>query len=131
MNLHNSWIPRDFWLEDWEREAVIRFFLEHTTDGYRRAAFMMLGANVVAVSPANAGAARPARLWSASPSRIKGKKELGEFVLHIWKTHRAATSRPSYRESFSRVVQSVLTIGQAMTGCPRLASDMPCCILKN
>jgi putative transposase len=52
VNLHNSWIPRDFWLEDWEREAIVRFYLEHTTDGYRRAAFMMLDANVVAVSPA-------------------------------------------------------------------------------
>lgn len=53
VNLHNSWIPRDFWLEDWEREAIIRFFSEHTTDGYRRATFMMLDADVVAVSPAS------------------------------------------------------------------------------
>jgi transposase InsO family protein len=52
VNLHNSWIPRDFWLEDWEREAIIEFFSEHTTDGYRRATFMMLDADIVAVSPA-------------------------------------------------------------------------------
>ena len=34
------------------REAIIRFFLEHLTDGYRRTTFMMLDSNVVAVSPA-------------------------------------------------------------------------------
>jgi transposase InsO family protein len=52
VNLHNSWIPRDFWLEGWEREAIIRFFSEHRSDGYRRATFMMLDSDVVAVSPA-------------------------------------------------------------------------------
>jgi putative transposase len=51
-NLHNSWIPRDFWLEDWEKRAIIDFFADHTTDGYRRATFMMLDSNIVAVAPA-------------------------------------------------------------------------------
>ncbi|RPJ18301.1 MAG: transposase [Desulfobacteraceae bacterium] len=51
-NLHNSWIPRDFWLEDWEKRAIVDFFTEHTTDGYRRVTFMMLDSNVVAVAPA-------------------------------------------------------------------------------
>jgi putative transposase len=51
-NMHNSWIPRDFWLEDWEKRAIIDFFANHTTDGYRRATFMMLDSNVVAVAPA-------------------------------------------------------------------------------
>lgn len=51
-NLHNSWIPRDFWLEDREKRAIIDFFADHTTDGYRRATFMMLDSNVVAVAPA-------------------------------------------------------------------------------
>ncbi len=52
VNLHNSWIPRDFWLEDWEKRAIIDFFADHTTDGYRRATFMMLDSNIVAVAPA-------------------------------------------------------------------------------
>lgn len=52
VNLHNAWIPRDFWLEGWEREAILRFFLDHGTEGYRRATFMMLDAGIVAVSPA-------------------------------------------------------------------------------
>ena len=51
VNEHNHWIPRDFWLEDWEKESIIQFFLSHQDEGYRRLAFMMLDQDVVAVSP--------------------------------------------------------------------------------
>jgi putative transposase len=51
VNEHNHWIPRDFWLEDWEKEAIIQFFLTHPDEGYRRLAFMMLDQEIVAVSP--------------------------------------------------------------------------------
>ena len=51
VNEHNGKIPRDFWLEDWEREAIIRFYGEHPAEGYRRLTFMMLDADVVAVGP--------------------------------------------------------------------------------
>ena len=50
-NAHNGWIPRDHWLEDWEKQAIIKFHYEHPLDGYRRLTFMMLDQNVVAVSP--------------------------------------------------------------------------------
>src|SRR5690606_21979384 len=50
-NEHNGWIPRDFWLESWERTAVLEYFRTHPDEGYRRLAFMMLDDNVVAVSP--------------------------------------------------------------------------------
>ena len=33
VNEHNSWIPRDFWLEDWEKQAIREFFLEHPDEG--------------------------------------------------------------------------------------------------
>ena len=36
VNEHNSWIPRDTWLEDWEKKAIVDFYTEHPTDGYRR-----------------------------------------------------------------------------------------------
>jgi putative transposase len=52
-NDHNGTIPRDFWLEDWEKQAIINFFLEHQEDGYRRLTFMMLDQDIVAVSPAS------------------------------------------------------------------------------
>jgi putative transposase len=25
VNEHNGWVPRDFWLELWEKEAIIEF----------------------------------------------------------------------------------------------------------
>lgn len=51
VNDHNGRIPRDFWLEDWEKEAIINYFHDHPLEGYRRLCFMMMDANVVAVSP--------------------------------------------------------------------------------
>lgn len=50
-NEHNAPIPRDFWLEDWERQSIINFYLENPLEGYRRLTFMMLDQNIVAVSP--------------------------------------------------------------------------------
>lgn len=51
VNEHNAWIPRDWWLEDWEKQAIIRFSFEYPLEGYRRLAFMMLDRDVVAASP--------------------------------------------------------------------------------
>lgn len=51
-NEHNGSVPRDFWLEEWEKQAIVEFFDRHPLDGYRRLAFMMLDADVVAASPA-------------------------------------------------------------------------------
>lgn len=51
VNEHNGWIPRDFWLEEWEKQAIIGFHGRYPLEGYRRLAFMMLDADVVAVSP--------------------------------------------------------------------------------
>ena len=50
-NEHNGWIPRDFWLEDWEKQAITNFHLKNPLEGYRRLTFMMLDADIVAVSP--------------------------------------------------------------------------------
>jgi putative transposase len=48
---HNGWIPRDHWLEPWERERIIQFHYEHPLEGYRRLTYMMIDRDVVAVSP--------------------------------------------------------------------------------
>jgi transposase InsO family protein len=50
-NAHNGRIPRDHWLEDWERDAILTFHETHPLEGYRRLSFMMLDARTVAVSP--------------------------------------------------------------------------------
>jgi putative transposase len=53
VNEHNAWIPRDFWLEHWEKQAIIDFYADHWLEGYRRLTFMMLDRNIVAVSPSS------------------------------------------------------------------------------
>ena len=50
-NRHNGLIPRHFWLEDWEKQAIIKYHIENQCEGYRRLTFMMLDNDIVAVSP--------------------------------------------------------------------------------
>lgn len=52
VNAHNGQIPRDFWLEPWERAAIVTFHDQYPLEGYRRLTFMMLDRDIVAVSPA-------------------------------------------------------------------------------
>ena len=51
-NEHNGQIPRDHWLEDWEKAAIVDYHDRHPLEGYRRLTFMMLDEDVVACSPA-------------------------------------------------------------------------------
>jgi putative transposase len=73
VNEHNGWIPRDFWLEDWEKQAIIAFHLKNPLEGYRRLTFMMLDADIVAVSPASVwrvlSRAGLLRKWNGKPSK--------------------------------------------------------------
>jgi hypothetical protein len=34
VNEHNGWVPRDHWLEDWEKRAVLDFHNRYPLDGY-------------------------------------------------------------------------------------------------
>ncbi len=52
MNEHNVLVPRDHWLEAWEREAILTFYAEHPLEGYRRLTYMMMDADVVAAGAA-------------------------------------------------------------------------------
>jgi len=52
-NAHNAWVPRDFWLEPWEKQAIVEFHHRHPLEGYRRLTYMMLDRDVVAVSPSS------------------------------------------------------------------------------
>ena len=52
-NEHNGGVPRDFWLDDWEKQAIIDFYYEYQLNGYRRLTFMMIDRDIVAVSPAS------------------------------------------------------------------------------
>ena len=52
VNEHNAQVPRDHWLEPWEKEAMISYAIQHPLEGYRSLTFMMLDADVAAVAPA-------------------------------------------------------------------------------
>ena len=73
VNEHNGKIPRDFWLEDWEKRAIIEFRHAHPDEGYRRLTFMMLDADVVAVGPTSVWRllreAGLLRRWNGKPSK--------------------------------------------------------------
>jgi len=73
VNEHNGWVPRDFWLEDWEKQAIIGFHLKNPLEGYRRLTFMMLDADIVAVSPTSVwrvlGQAGLLSKWNGKPSK--------------------------------------------------------------
>ena len=53
VNEHNGLMPRDHWLEAWEKAAIVNFAREYPLEGYRRLTFMMLDRDIVAVSPAS------------------------------------------------------------------------------
>ena len=53
VNEHNGWVPRDFWWEEWGKQAIVEFDRENPLEGYRRLTFMMLDADIVALSPSS------------------------------------------------------------------------------
>jgi len=53
VNEHNATIPRDHWLEEEEKQAILGFQREYPLEGYRRLTFMMLDRDIVAVSPSS------------------------------------------------------------------------------
>jgi putative transposase len=72
-NEHNGLVPRDYWIEPEERQAILAFAREYPLEGYRRLTFMMLDRDIVAVSPSTtyrvlkeAGLLGP---WHAKPSK--------------------------------------------------------------
>jgi putative transposase len=72
-NEHNALVPRDHWLEYWEKKAIIDFHAKNPLEGYRRLTFMMLDQDVVATSPASvyrvlSGAGLLDR-WNRKPSK--------------------------------------------------------------
>ena len=39
---HNALIPRDWWLEDWDKQAILAFHAQYPVEAYLRPALMML-----------------------------------------------------------------------------------------
>ena len=53
VNEHNAWIPRDFWLAEEEKRAIIDYYYANPLEGYRRLCYMMMDDDIVAVSPSS------------------------------------------------------------------------------
>ena len=72
-NRHNGRVPRDFWLQDWEKKAILDFQELYPAEGYRRLTYMMIESDIVAVSPSSVfRALREAgrlRRWAPRPSK--------------------------------------------------------------
>ena len=52
-NQHHGGVPRDFWLQDWEKKSILDFQELYPSEGYRRLTYMMMDCDVVAVSPSS------------------------------------------------------------------------------
>lgn len=72
-NEHNGWIPRDHWLDESEQQVIIHYFEAHPSEGYRRLTYMMMDADVLAVSPSTTyrvlSAAGLLGRWNTKPSK--------------------------------------------------------------
>ena len=73
VNEHNGLIPRDHWLEPWEKEAIVNYHEQYPLDGYRRLTYMMMDADIVAASPSSVyrvlRAAGVLDRWNPIPSK--------------------------------------------------------------
>jgi hypothetical protein len=70
-------VPRDSWLEDWEKAAILDYHDRHPLEGYRSLTFMMLDDDVVAVSPSSVyrvlkAAGRLDRRWNTPTKKGTG-----------------------------------------------------------
>jgi hypothetical protein len=75
-NKHNGKIPRQHWLLENEKKAIISYCAEKPMEGYRRLTYMMIDENIAFVSPAttyrilsNAGMIG---LWKKTAGSSKG-----------------------------------------------------------
>ncbi|MEO8596487.1 MAG: hypothetical protein ABI759_24425 [Candidatus Solibacter sp.] len=72
-NHHNGGVLRHFWLQDWEKKAILDFQELLPSEGYRRLTYMMRDSDVVAVSPSSVfrvlSEGGRLRRWSPKPSK--------------------------------------------------------------
>ena len=49
-NMHNGKQPRDFWITDEEKNAVLNYYSKHSKEGYRAMTYMMIDDNIAYMS---------------------------------------------------------------------------------
>ena len=106
-NEDNVLVPRDHWLEPWEKDAIIDFHHQFPLEGYRTLSFMMLDHDIVAVSPSSSSRAlKGAQSFSASFAR-----PWTEIILH------PGLAKVSQRQTRNRLRQ------RPAVRCPRPQSN--------
>jgi putative transposase len=72
-NQHNGRVPRDFWLQEEEKQAILDFQELYPLEGYRRLTYMMMDCDIVAASPSSVfrvlRQAGRLRQWALRPSK--------------------------------------------------------------
>ena len=85
VNEHNGLVPRDHWLEPWEKEAIVNYHEQNPLEGYRRLTYMMMDADVVAASPSSVyrvlRSAGVLDRWNPKPSK-KGSGFVQPLAVH-------------------------------------------------
>jgi hypothetical protein len=119
---HNALVPRDHWIEARAREAIVDFFDANPREGYRRITFMMLDADIVAVSPSTTYRILRAagRLFSFSrlwPSYAADRSAGGALVDGICRRRRLDNSR-------GRFPSSVALLGDQVGGASRAGTRL-------
>jgi putative transposase len=76
-NQHSATVPRDFWLDDWEKSAIIAFHDLQPLEEYRRLTYLMLDTNVAAVSRSSVyrvlkAVGKVGRRWAKSSKKGRG-----------------------------------------------------------
>jgi hypothetical protein len=106
INQHNGRVPRDFWLADWKKTAVLDFQLRYPLEGYRRLTYMMIDADVVADSPSSVfrvlrDAGRlgyfprhPSKKGTGFQPPLAPHEHWHIDIAHITSTERSTTSAP-------------------------------------
>lgn len=73
---HNGQMPREHWLLECERNAILAYANHHPGEGYRRLTYMMLDEDVAAVSPSSTYrvllAAGLLKRWNTAKDNAKG-----------------------------------------------------------
>ena len=75
-NFHNGKVHRDFWLLEWERAAIVKYYSTHPRRGYRALTYHMMDEDIVAVSPATVyrvlKSAGMLSSWNQTKQSLKG-----------------------------------------------------------
>lgn len=116
-NEHNALVPRDWWLEPWEKAAILGFHSAHPLEGYRRLAFMMLDADIVAVSPSSVyRVLHDAGLMKAHNNKPSLKKASSSRSRRMSTGTSTSPTSTSPARSITSVACSTAAVGISSTG---------------